>query len=176
MTKSTQNSIRYEHAGDLKTDEVLDLIWAVGSDNERFQEIAIVGDKVIGSWSYTLCTKGSRNWIDSSHTDVAPRFRKRGIAATLWRRGVQRWNPTRIAATIGSDEGRCLLARMHAEFSYSHPSLHMDIKPGTDADSWDRWHEAMRYAATSMLRRLHDRDVHAKKPAPQLTAVAGGKS
>lgn len=165
--------ITFHHAGDLDTDTVSDFEWRVGNVDSRFQEIALCETRVVGAWLYQLHTKGSRRWIESDYTEVAPRFRKRGIAIELWRRGVARWNPTKIEARAASNEGRWLLARMWAEFSYTHPELWLGVTP--NKDEWELWHEAQRYAAEAMLKRLGEA-TREKKVTPLLTAIAGGKT
>lgn len=169
-------AVRFVHAGDMQTDDVLDLVWTVGCDNDRFQEVAIAGDKVIGSWSYTLGSRGKRYTIDSCRTDVAPRFRRRGIAIALWLAGVARWNPVRIDATIASSEGRWLLARVHAELRYRAPQTSLIVNhENGDANARELWNEAKAWACESMLERLAEARATKKAPA-QLTAIAGGKS
>ncbi len=146
-------SIRIVHAGDLSTREAFALTWLVGETGHRLQEIAICDGRVVGSWIYAVESKGRDWWIESSYTEVARRFRRRGLAVRLWHHGIARWRPlTRIESIIGSREGMGFLARMSAELAYSNPGLFLEVKvEPSDHDSWQAMRE---WAAHDKLREL----------------------
>lgn len=161
-------AIRHVHAGDLSTKQAHALVWNVGSIGDRFQEIAIVGDKVVGSWTYSIEWRRGRTYIDSSHTDVMPRYRRKGVARALWLAGIALWNPTSIQSTIGTDEGKLFLARMMAEVAYRAPGLHLSVKTRDDDDNWDSLCD---WEARQLLSRLGERgrataakQIEAKQP------------
>lgn len=160
---------RIVHAGDLSTDAIHDLAWHVGTENDRYQEIAIVGDRVIGSWTYGLDYHRGRFRIESHRTDVAKRYQRKGIARALWFNAIERWRPTKIEASIATDEGRAFLARMDAEISYRWPEIFLWVdKRSVDLEVWEGlcWSEAR-----ELLRTLGT----TKAPArPRLELVAGG--
>jgi predicted GNAT family acetyltransferase len=157
--------VRYAHAGDLTTKQVLALTWAEGCDGNRFQEIAIVGEQVIGSWQYEVEWHRGKVTIDSSHTGVATRFQRRGIAKALWMHGVARWKPTQIKAMIGTDDGRGFLASMRALFAYASPStwLHVQLRNEDERHVWDSLCE---HESRDFLRKLGEQRIaiEAKKP------------
>lgn len=151
MTKLKSVDIRLVHAGDLTTNQAHALVWNEGSIASRYQELAIAGDRVIGSWQYEIEWHRGRATIDSSHTGVAHRFRRRGIAQTLWMHGMARWKPARIKATIGTDEGRDFLARMMARIAYVSPETFLWVKTRESDTDWDAQCE---YAGRELLRKL----------------------
>lgn len=165
--------LRIVHAGDLTTAQAFALQWQVGALHNRLQEIAICGGRVVGSWEYEVHAKGRNWWIDSSHTEVAKRFQRRGLAIRLWRHGIARWKPTRIAATVGTHEGLCFLARMRAELAYAQPSISLDVKVAPD--NYEAWHRYLRIEAHAKLRELGKAAPASAKqkqlPAPALKAV-----
>lgn len=154
--------IRYVRAGDLTTAQVQALVWnGYGTSCERFQELAIVDDRVIGSWKYVLERRRGTWRIDSSYTEVMPRYRKKGVARSLWFSGIRRWEPSRISSMIGSDEGRTFLARMQAELAYYRPELMLWVKRRPeDQDTWDSHCE---WAARKVLRKLGEQARAAKQ-------------
>lgn len=171
----TAVAIRYVHAGDLSTEAALALTWNVGVTGERFQEIAIVGDRVVGSWSYCIEVTRGRYRIDSGSTDVQPRYRRKGIARALWFAGIARWSPTRIESTVGSDEGRDFLARMTAEVAYRAPELLLWVKPRTE--DMNCWEDRCSYEARELLKRLSRRDsAKALATQPLMKLIKAGAS
>lgn len=167
--------IRFVHAGDLTTKQAHELAWNEGLISHRYQEIAIVGDRVIGSWQYDIEWHRGACVIDSSHTGVSTRFQRRGIAQTLWLHGITRWRPVQIKATIGTDEGRTFLARMLARLAYVSPKTYLSVKPRTeDADTWESLCD---YYAREFLRELGQQRIEAQKkqkalPKPKLEVAA----
>ncbi len=149
--------IKYIHAGDISTKDAHALTCNVGEVGHRYQEIAIVADRVVGSWTYELEWNRGRARINSSHTDVQLRFRRKGIARALWFAGITRWNPSRIESVIGTNEGRDFLARMNAEVSYRTPDTFLWVKTRTDDEAI--WAERCEYEARELLRRVgkHER-------------------
>lgn len=168
------SDLRIVHAGDLDTNEATGLHWRVSDPNGRFQEIAIVGDKVVGAWVYEHPeARGRGTWMRSIRTDVARGFQGRGLATRLWFHGIERWRPTRLIATYVSGQGRVFLARMFAELAYRKPEIFLDVtinKEDHDLVNYERM-----YSAQRLLNDI-GRAVAAKKATPQLTAIAGGKS
>lgn len=165
--------ITYAHAGDISTARAHELEWQVGEVESRYQEVAIVNDKVIGSWIYAIEWRRGKAYIDSSKTDVTPRHQRRGVARAMWMRGITRWKPTSISATIATDQGRDFLARMHAWIAYAAPETRLWVKTRPeDAASWD---SNCSYYAWQLLQKLGDQRareqlVAAKQPK-QLKAV-----
>lgn len=164
--------IKYVHAGDLTTKQALALIWNEGCDGARYQEIAIVGDQVVGSWQYDLEWYRGKVTIDSLHTGVATRFQRRGIAKALWMHGVARWKPTHIKALIGTDEGRGFLASMRAVFSYVSPATFLYVKLRNEEER-GTWNSLCEHETRDFLRKLGEQRIatEAKKPK-QLAAAA----
>lgn len=171
--------VRYVHAGDLTTNQAHTLTWTEGTIDCRYQEIAIVGDQVIGSWQYEIQWWRGRAIIDSSHTGVATRFRRRGIAIALWMHGIARWKPDTIKALIGTNEGRYFLARMKAQLSYVSPDTFLNVRlregEGGDAACWDSLCEM---ETCDLLRKLGREQIAAKVnvqkklPKPKLEVAA----
>lgn len=85
------------------------------SRNDRFQTVAIAGDRLVGRWAFTPNAPGGV--ISSSHTWVSGSYRRQGIAVQLWLAGVKTWSPFRIEASIASWNGAALLARMTVELA-----------------------------------------------------------
>lgn len=168
--------IRYVHAGDLTTAQAHALVWNVGAVSERYQEIAIVGDKVIGSWTYGLEWHRGKAWINSGRTDVTPRYRRKGVARALWFRAIVRWKPWKIESTIGTDEGRGFLARMAAEIEYRTPKTWLRVK--TREEDKPTWQELIGHAARALLRELGDQQAIAAKQveAKPLKLLKGGEA
>lgn len=167
--------IRLVHAGDLPTKEAHALLWSEGELGLRYQELAIVGDQVVGAWQYHVEWQRGKAKIDSSHTGVATRFRRRGIAQALWMHGVARWKPVSIEATIGTDEGRDFLARMMARLAYLSPETRLWVKPrNEDANTWESLCD---FYAHELLNRLGKeriaREATKKLPKPKLEVVNG---
>lgn len=152
----TAADVRYVHAGDLSTADAHKLVWNEGNVADRYQELAIVGDRVIGSWQYTIEWKRKRAHIDSSHTGVSYRYRGRGVARALWMRGITRWKPARIQSTIGTDEGRNFLARMTAWLAYASPETFLWVK--RRPEDREHWEMYCANAAHELLRKLGDAD------------------
>lgn len=157
------------HAGDLDTNAAHALVWNVGDIGSRYQEIAVVGDRVVGSWTYDLHYERGRARIDSSRTDVTPRYRRKGVARALWFSAIRRWNPKSINATISTDEGRDFLARMLAEIAYRAPSTQLWVK--TRKEDEGSWESHCDWAARELLRRLGERE-QVKQPLKLLKGAA----
>lgn len=80
------------------------------SRSDRFQTVAIDGDRLVGRWSFTPNGVGGPIW--SSHTWVSGSYRRQGLARRLWLAGVEEWAPSYIEASIASWTGAALLASM----------------------------------------------------------------
>ena len=174
--RSKPSDIRFAHAGDLSTEEAIDLRWMEGCDGLRFQEIAIVGDQVIGSWQYEVQLKRGQYHIDSNHTGVMPRYRRRGVAQALWRQGIMRWHPRSIESTIGSDEGRSFLAYMTAWLAYAAPDVRLWVKKREEDKSlWvascgDHAHDLL--TKLGQDRRRTEKSPQKQLPTPKLEVVS----
>jgi len=167
---TTNIDIRYAHSGDLTTNQAHELEWCEGGIGERYQEIAIVGDRVIGAWSYEPKWERGRLTIDSQHTGVMPRYRRRGVAQALWMHGLARWRPRRIEAMIGTDEGRDFLARMTARLAFAMPDTFLWVKRrDEDRDVWDALCEN---ASRRLLNQLGRDRIAATKKLPKTAAPA----
>jgi GNAT superfamily N-acetyltransferase len=154
--------IRFVHAGDLTTDQAHALVWNVGEINERHQEIAIVGDKVIGAWTYGVgLGRHGKTVLHSGRTDVTPRQRRKGVAVALWIAGIRRWKPRSIESTIGSDEGRDFLAHMTARLAYFAPGLRLYVK--TRAEDNEIWESHCNWSAQQFLRSIGEREIERAK-------------
>jgi GNAT superfamily N-acetyltransferase len=164
-------SVTLRHAGDLTTEQAHALVWNVGEIGDRYQEIAIVGDKVIGSWTYMLEWHRGRVRINSGRTDVTPKYRRKGVARRLWFAGIDRWKPTRIEATISTDDGRDFLARMTAEVAYRYAELYLWVKQRTE--DRETWEERCNWEAAQLLKRLGDRDRAKQLEAKPLKLIKG---
>lgn len=164
-------AIRFVHAGDISTSDAHKLVWNVGEMGCRYQEVAIAGDRVIGSWTYDLEWLRGRARIHSGRTDVTQRFRRKGIARALWFAAVARWNPTRIESTIATDEGRDFLARMTVELAYHAPDLFLWVK--TREEDKEVWEELCGWAARSLLQNLGKRDRARAVEAKPLKLIKG---
>lgn len=170
------NALRYVHAGDLDTNDAHDLVWNVGEIGDRYQEIAIDDDRVVGSWTYYPEWNRRRLKLRSGRTDVTPRFQHKGVARALWMRGVARWKPTTIEATISTDQGRDFLARMRAWLSFYAPETFLHVS--TRAEDRDTWESHVQWAALQLLKRLGEQALEAqraKQPTPALQLVKGAK-
>lgn len=148
--------IKYAHAGDITTNDAHALAWNVGEIESRYQELAIVNDRVIGSWAYGIEWYRGRPRIFSSRTDVAPRFQRKGIARALWFAGIARWNPSRIEATISTDEGRDFLAHMVAQLAYRTQRTMLWVKQRNEDAA--QWEERCGWASQHLLRELGERE------------------
>jgi hypothetical protein len=154
--------IRYVHAGDLTTNQAHELAWLEGDTGSRYQELAIVDDRVVGAWQYDLEWYRGVARINSSRTGVAQRFKRRGIAQAMWMQGIARWRPSRIEAVIATDEGRDFLARMTARIAYVAPNTHLWVK--CRAEDNEVWASLCEHESRELLRRLgRDRNAAATK-------------
>lgn len=167
--------VRFVHAGDLSTADAHKLTWNQGDIGSRYQELAIVGDRVIGAWQYSLEWHRNRARIESCRTDVSTRYQRRGVARMLWMRAVVRWNPSRIEAVISTDQGRDFLARMRAYLALCAPETLLWVKTRSeDAESWDShcefWARELLIKVGEERRTAEAKQLATKKPA-QLKAV-----
>lgn len=159
-------TIRYVNAHEI--DDVFALDWGAANAGDRFQELAIVGSKVIGVWSYTPKNRRGRVVIDSAYTDVRAKFRRGGVARQLWINGITRWDADIVEAEVATWKGLEFLARMMALLAFVRPELVLDVDTGNDfAGSWER---LRREAALAELRRRGAGNI-----PPRATFVVDGK-
>lgn len=167
-------TIRYAHAGDLDTNAAHALAWNVGEVSERYQEIAIVGDRVVGAWTYSIEWRRGRAKISSGRTDVTTRYRRKGVARALWLRAIARWNPTYIEARISTDDGLRFLARMTAEIAYRSTDTALFVNTREQDTCWSEFCE---YEARELLRKVGERARAVKSvEVQQLKLVKGAGS
>jgi hypothetical protein len=166
-------SVTLRHAGDLTTEQAHALVWNVGEINARHEEIAVVGDRVIGAWTYDVEWHRGRARISSGRTDVTKKFQRKGVARRLWFAGIDRWKPSRIEAIISTDEGFSFLARMHAEIAYRYADTCLWAKRRPE-DTPLSWEERTAWEAANLLKRIGDRDRAKQLEAKPLKLIKGG--
>jgi hypothetical protein len=165
--------IRYVHAGDISTQQAHELQWNVGEIDQRYQELAIVGESIVGAWSYHVEYHRGRPRIQSARTDVTRRYQRKGVASKLWLIAIARWSPTQINATISTDEGRDFLASMTARISFQAPDCNLFVH--TRSEDEEGWNWRCFYEAQHLLRkvgRMANAAAKQAKTPPQLKAVS----
>jgi hypothetical protein len=85
--------------------------------DDRFQILALDGDRLVGWWSYNPRRDRGGRWLDSFRTEVAARYRRTGLGVAMWRFGIAKWKPYRIAVTIGSGHGAGFVAALRCELA-----------------------------------------------------------
>lgn len=144
------DEIQIKHAIDV---DPLSLIWPPDDDlykGDRFMELAIRGNRVIGWWTYSVGRKRGRTIIDSVSTNIQQRFRRKGIARKLWLSGISYWAPDRITSTIGSWQGCSFLASMQVLLAVEHPEIFLSI---SFSDYFESYHCELAHAALARVKQ-----------------------
>jgi GNAT superfamily N-acetyltransferase len=92
--------------------------------------VATTNRRIIGFFRFEVDSYGnSKPMMFASGTWVDPKYRRRGIATTMWRRAVDFAQPVAITTSVTSEEGEQLVFRLKESphFRRKHPNVKWSI-------------------------------------------------